>query len=79
MLNHSRDKNHDRARVMCVANLGRSCVCMLVAAALCTLAGCVKREIKEDPWTSPRGNVEKRTYEGPTSMHQLHIRQPNHA
>lgn len=27
------------------------------------LAGCVTREIKEDPWNAPRGSVDMRKYD----------------
>lgn len=38
---------------------------VLLAAAILSLTGCVKREIREDPWTSPRGSVDMKTHDNP--------------
>ena len=38
---------------------------ILLAVGFLSLSACVKREIKPDPWNSPRGSVDVKKYEKP--------------
>lgn len=51
------------AALLWTGHVAKAVLCVVLLGSLLSLSGCVTREIKEDPWNSPRGSVDMRKYD----------------